>query len=125
MTTDCDRASTSVTNGRAYALRSAHAYTMSEERLQRAADHAMPPFSLSHFTCSPSSTSVLIDGVLSVWFFSELSIAEVSDRNGGIHRRAPSSAQLRLMPSARWIAAGERIAIHRPPSEPKAFCGEK
>ena len=63
--------------------------------------------------------------MLSVWFLREFEIAEVSERNGGIQRIEPGTAAFYLTASARSMASGERIATHRPPSDPNAFCGEK
>ena len=58
-------------------------------------------------------------GVLYVCSSRELSIAVTRSRKSGMHR--PDA----LISSARASAAGDISASHRPPSEPKHFCGAK
>ena len=60
-----------------------------------------------------------IAGVFRVWFSRELSIAICRLRLSGIQR--PEAA----IRAARSSAAGDMIASHRPPSEPRLFCGAK
>ncbi len=85
----------------------------------RAPAQARPPDSFIQRVCSSSMTSVASAGVLSVCSRRELSMAAVSDRNGGMYR---SEAPMRC---ARSIAAGLMSASHRPPSPAKFFCGAK
>ncbi len=58
-------------------------------------------------------------GVFSVWLRRELSTAFFRLRNSGMYR---SDAAILSM---RSIAAGDTAANHRPPSEPRFFCGAK
>ena len=58
-------------------------------------------------------------GVLYVCSSLEFSMAIPRSKNAG------TNLPLALIFSARAIAAGLKIAIHRPPSEAKDFCGAK
>jgi hypothetical protein len=58
-------------------------------------------------------------GVLYVCSSREFSMAVTRSRKDGMYR--PDS----LISVARAIAAGDMMAIHSPPSEPKPFCGAK
>ena len=92
---------------------------MPELSAVRAPAQVSPPEEFIHCSWLSSMTSVPIAGVLSVWSSRELSIAAVSERNGGMKRSLASSR------CARSIAAGLRRAIHSPPSPAKFFCGAK
>ncbi len=65
-------------------------------------------------------TSVAIAGVLSVWSWREFAAAVRSDSDSGTQR-----VPLLSTSSARASASGEHSASHRPPSDPKTFCGAK
>src|SRR5690625_5762867 len=105
------------THGRAKLVLSAHSYTTAELSAARAAAKANPPDSIIHRSWECMSTRVEIEGVLRGWFCREVASAIDSDSDAGVHRQA--------RPSRRAIAAGETKASHSPPSDPRAFWGEK
>ena len=78
-----------------------------------------PPLPSIQSSCSASSTSVPIAGVLYVWSLRLFSTAIGSDRKSGAHR--PDAA----IDSMRSNAAGLNSASHSPPSLAKFFCGAK
>ena len=82
---------------------------------------SIPPRSRSQRTWRSAITIVASAGVLSVWSLRELSMAADRERNCGTHRPSVLSSTRRV----RSMAAGERTATHRPPSDPRAFWREK
>ncbi len=114
-----ERCAASVTKGVATDDASAQSYSTEDDSDVRAAAQASPPLSRIQRSWLSSRCSVVSAGVLSVWLSRELSTAFFRLRNSGMYR--PDAA----MRSMRSIAAGETAANHRPPSEPRFFCGAK
>ena len=117
--TTVERSPGSVTNGAATGDRSAHPYRIAALSSLRLAAQVRPPLPSSHSVCSAIRKIVASAGVLYVCSSREFSMAVTRSRKAGMYR--PDS----LISEARAIAAGDSRAIHRPPSEPKFFCGAK
>src|SRR3954454_9947157 len=111
--TTCDRNSGSLTNGVANFDAAAQEYSRSDESAVRLTAQSRPPLPSSQSICSASRINVTIAGVLFVWFLVLFLTAIGKDKKSGTQRPAAAIASIRAS------AAGERSAIHSPPSPAK------